>query len=349
VSTETTEFVVTVNHAGPQAIHKISLRPDQFIVIGRSWQNDIVVNDEYIDPSHLKLLFDAQGTLHAEDLNTKNGTRLGKRTIKAITQYSNGDQLNIGDSTISVYKATESVAPALRRDTVQKLSGKYHSIVWYVLAILAAATALAINHYLLDSNEITKELVASNLSTAVFTGLGLSLLAGLMSKLFRQKTMFGLHFMFLCWAFLVYTLVTLGWNIAAFNMGPGALTSITGDVLFFAVELIMVFGLLSMISRIAHYKRFAIALVAFGLPAGFQLVSPLLESEYNAWSDRVSMNAVDQPPMFQFKSVSSVESHLLATDKLFTRLEKEVSWSETDSLNNAPAVQENELQVSESK
>jgi len=351
MSQPTAQYVVTVNQAGLQSMHKITLDHDKAVVIGRSWRSDIVVNDEYIDPAHLKLSVDSAGALHVQDLNTRNGTRLGKRTVQQSTQYANASQLHIGDSTISIYNATDSVAPALRRDTIQKLSSRYHSFLWYALATLAALAALAIGNLLLSNDEITNELVASTIGTAALTALSISIVGGLLSKLFRQKTLFGLHYIFACWMFFLVVVATLVWDIVAFNIEPGLSTTIIDEALWFLLGTLTIFGVLSMISRVARYKRLTIALVALGIPTAFQLISPMLETDYNAWSDRISMDVVSQPPLFQFKPASSVASHLLAADKLFAELDKEVDWEVSDTENEppdeTPAQSEHAVQVSE--
>jgi len=347
MSTPDSQYVVTVNHAGTQSMHRIALSQEQTAVIGRSWRSDIVINDEYIDPAHLKLSVDASGALHIADLNTKNGTRLGKQTLKQAVQYTNGRQLQIGESSVSVYNRADAVAPALKRDTVQKLAGRYHSVIWYTLATLAGLAALAITHLLLTGSEITKELAASAMGAAALTALSICIVGGLMSKIFRQKTLFGLHYIFVCWMFFLITLITLVWEIVAFNIEPGIVTKVINEVLYFAIGLFVIFGALSMTSRVARYKRLAIAVVALGLPTAFKLITPMLETDYNAWNDRISMNTVNQPPMFQFKAASSVESHLIATDKLFSKLDKEVDWSGNDSIDKTPTQQQERLQVSE--
>jgi len=91
------------------------LIPEQGITIGRSWDNDVILKDRYVDPKQVKLsLVDDQ--LIIEDLNSTNGTEVSGQQVngKSLT-YKVGDLISVGDTIIRLLKVTTDVAQTRRR------------------------------------------------------------------------------------------------------------------------------------------------------------------------------------------------------------------------------------------
>lgn len=82
--------------------------------VGRGYDNDIVIEDTYVAPAHLRVAFDADGALWLEDLDTQNGTfdLIRRANIKRLLV---GDEasVRIGHTGLRIRRASFEVAPAL--------------------------------------------------------------------------------------------------------------------------------------------------------------------------------------------------------------------------------------------
>lgn len=114
------------------------------ISIGRAFQNDIVVDDPYVDPHHLVLTYSAEnGGWRARDLSTKNGTRVGADELDGVAVDVPSDRtLTIGRTKIRVLSVDQEVEPAKSlRDLEHRLLALGRPAV--VATLFAAAVAIA--------------------------------------------------------------------------------------------------------------------------------------------------------------------------------------------------------------
>ena len=91
--------------------HRIDRCP---ITIGRAYANDVIVDDPYVCPTHLRLLRTDDGALGVEDLGSVNGTHGdpdGARISRA-TLPSDG-RVRIGNTVLRFRRDDASVPPAL--------------------------------------------------------------------------------------------------------------------------------------------------------------------------------------------------------------------------------------------
>ena len=116
-------YIVLARHrcAGPE------------IRIGRGYDNDVVVDDPYVDARHVRIVRDAANVLVAEDVGSVNGlyTDRSPRRVERLVVDGNG-LIGIGRSYLRIREAGHDVAPA-RMARAQALSVP-------VLVALGAAT-----------------------------------------------------------------------------------------------------------------------------------------------------------------------------------------------------------------
>jgi serine phosphatase RsbU (regulator of sigma subunit) len=77
------------------------------VVVGRSIESDLVVDDPFLSRRHFRL-FRAGGTLFVEDLGSRNGTLLNDRPVLTATPVQPGDVVRISASTLTVRLQAES-------------------------------------------------------------------------------------------------------------------------------------------------------------------------------------------------------------------------------------------------
>ena len=72
---------------------------DGSALIGRGWNNDIVIQDRFIDAEHLSLSLDVNGDLCVSDLSSTNGSMVaGKALLNDSCALSLDDEVKLGDT-----------------------------------------------------------------------------------------------------------------------------------------------------------------------------------------------------------------------------------------------------------
>lgn len=77
------------------------------LVVGRGADCDIQLKDQRVSRRHV-VITRRDGTLWAEDLGSRAGTRLGGRRLSDITRLSAGDTLELSDETRLVVRLNDS-------------------------------------------------------------------------------------------------------------------------------------------------------------------------------------------------------------------------------------------------
>ena len=79
----------------------IDVRDHPEVVIGRSRNATYFVDDDRVSRRHLRITF-RQGTLYAEDLGSRNGSKLNGRRIEGRVALQPGDLLSAGPVEVGV-------------------------------------------------------------------------------------------------------------------------------------------------------------------------------------------------------------------------------------------------------
>ena len=90
--------------------------------IGRSYSNDIILDDPFVSPKHLSISRNGAG-IHVEDLASENGTRINdERTLQDQgTRIVSGDEICIGKTRMKLVLPDHPVQPARRMDAFLSL------------------------------------------------------------------------------------------------------------------------------------------------------------------------------------------------------------------------------------
>jgi FHA domain-containing protein len=108
--------------------------------IGRSYENDVVVDDPYVDPHHVRIVRNEAGNLVAEDLGSVNGLYGDQLAHRVERLVVDGDRLIcIGRTYLRIREANHVVAPArLARPQ------RYRAPLLMMLGVSALATVVLI-------------------------------------------------------------------------------------------------------------------------------------------------------------------------------------------------------------
>ncbi|GEM_PF-6506887 len=102
-----------------------------YISIGRSKDNDIIIDDLSVSRKHAILEKDETGKLYLTDLNSSNGTYINNIRIKEKTPVTSNDQILLGKATMIIeaidsedFQGTVRVDASKIRETLEKGMGQ---------------------------------------------------------------------------------------------------------------------------------------------------------------------------------------------------------------------------------
>jgi hypothetical protein len=188
------------------------------VSVGRSLDNDLVLDDAHVAPRHLRIDADETGAVFVEVGETLNGVRAGGRRLAAGERIAVGDRplrLDAGDSHLSLRLAEHALTPELPLRTPGSL---WQAMRVPMAAGLAVLAALLFSTWLdTDPDQITR--AWGTVLVAALTA-GATWCAGwsLVSKIFTRRSHFWWHVRVLLLGVLAIELAEAGTQLLAFSL-----------------------------------------------------------------------------------------------------------------------------------
>lgn len=163
--------------------------------IGRAYENDVLLDDRYVDPVHARLVPQDDGTIVLEDNGSRNGIRDAATgdTIGSVIVRS-GMVVRLGDTRLRLVEPGHPVPAALREPRVGNLALALRrpGLAWSVVA--AGVLVLGIGGWLGSvgsdwASELAVGVVAAMLLLALWAGAW-----AFASRIFTGHAHFGAHF-----------------------------------------------------------------------------------------------------------------------------------------------------------
>ncbi len=133
--------------------------------IGRAYDNDLILDDPYVAPHHLRIRRLPDGSLHAQDLQTRNGLHdLANGRRETSLALDENARIRIGHTQLR-FRSREFSVPEELPATL--LPAPARSGLWFYIAFLVAAGLLGLEAHLSTFGEMR----AVQLLTAVFAVL----------------------------------------------------------------------------------------------------------------------------------------------------------------------------------
>jgi hypothetical protein len=106
------DYLVEIVDRSGMVRERVSLghRP---LVLGRAYDSDIIIDDAYLSPHHVRIWLDENMQLHVEDLNSVNGLSMNRHgdRVKTLT-LNEGEDCNIGWTKLRFRSRNSKVAAA---------------------------------------------------------------------------------------------------------------------------------------------------------------------------------------------------------------------------------------------
>jgi hypothetical protein len=289
--------------------------------IGRAYSNDMILDDPYVCPEHLRIVRDADGNLVAEDLGSVNGLRESNRPERVTSMRLHpGIKLRIGRTVLHFCDANHPVAATLVDQTDSptfrsRLASPYAGGGFAV----AAFALLAAYSYLGTYERVS---VAKIVSQSLFILLGLGLWAGcwaLVSRVVFGRSRYMSHLAVVCGLFVAYAIFDLGveWFEFFFVAERAVwIAGVAGGTLFLAM---LLSGHLRLASTMAGRTR-----RWWALGVGSAIVSLIVIAGYadrDKFTFLMEYPAVLKPVDARWLPAVSVEEFVNGSEELKTELD----------------------------
>ena len=164
-------------------------------VIGRGYESDVILDDPYVSPAHLRVLVDEQGTLLAEDLESLNGLHdLSQSDSVARLEIRSGTRIRIGRTTLRFLDPEHPIAATLTDARITG-TGRRHLLSSRTSVALTMA-ALALFTLLGFLGNFEREGIAQSITGGLLIVAALTVWAGcwsLANRLVSHRFNFVLH------------------------------------------------------------------------------------------------------------------------------------------------------------
>jgi hypothetical protein len=281
--------------------------------IGRSYDNDIVLDDPHVAARHLRIRRDDGGLLVAEDLGSRGGLYIDQAPEAVrVARIDGHTQLRIGSTLLRVRTADYDVGPE------RPLLGDRGS--WpLALGLIATVTGITtVDEWFGDIAEV-------QLSRYVIRALLLLAIGGiwttgwaLTSRIFSGAMHYGRHLAIAFGAILALSAYSTLGHVGAYAFSIGGILHYTyiGSWLLFGVTCLL--HLLVISRRHPAIKSIGVALV-IGLAIAAESLSQGEMKRYNGLTSVVHQL---EPPLLRLKSPSSEDRFFAAGDSLKPGLDR---------------------------
>lgn len=120
---------------------------DCVLAIGRAFDNDVILDDPYVDPHHGQLVVSSSGGWTYQDLGSENGSKLGKQSV-SDTAVQSTDILTLGKTQLQLFDASHAVAPTLSLHNLRQRLLNFNSLAATATVLTVSVLLLALNLYL---------------------------------------------------------------------------------------------------------------------------------------------------------------------------------------------------------
>ena len=233
--------------------HRVTTLP---IRLGRAYDNDFIVDDEYAAAHHALVELGADGALLLRDLDTRNGINHKGRRVKELTL--GGDTVvRMGHTSLRIRPAAHPVPPELVDRTMHGWEGMLPGGAGIVLCVL---TALLVA-WLLDAGA-DPERYALYPALTVGAGLAWSGMWAFSNRLFGRRARLGRHLFIVGFGLAALVGVRLLASVVAYAWSFEWLTGYGSHAVVVTVALMIYFHLATVTPQFRRRLRISCAGIA---------------------------------------------------------------------------------------
>jgi pSer/pThr/pTyr-binding forkhead associated (FHA) protein len=291
-----------------------------YVCVGRDFNNDLRLDDPYVCPSHMLVAIDPEsGKLMVNDCQSTNGIKVNNKFVRQATLNSN-DVIKIGRTRLRIIDTKVPLAEAM------PLSELEENLSWLNQSFLAICLSLVYLSFLLLSKYLgsvqefsfIKGLSSELGQLAVFCLWPLSF--AILAKVVQKESHIISQFSLLWILVLLVNGLILLQKIAVFNIHPGSWITWLELVIFALVIGSFIWLSLFIAFHQSNHRRNIIACsMTFAILGPIYALSFLNTDEFNS---RPSYNPILLPPTYNITSASQTDKFIEQANNLFTQVDK---------------------------
>ncbi len=283
--------------------------------IGRGYNNDIILNDPYVDAEHLQLSVNQQGQWSIQDHDSTNGSFFeNEAKLKHQRPIRSGEVINVGKSYLRFIYPDHPVSGTIRLSGLEGLFNWLSSPL-VVMAVLLFYLGLQLMGYYIGSTEVKTSQMFSSVFMKMAMLSSLPLLFSLVARLFKHDarvlTQVALWFCF-------FTLFAFTDHIAALISFNSANNQLSKGFVYLS-EVVLIFSLLWTAFYIALHQSPLRRLVVVGsMTFGLMALSYLYSlSRVGDFNPKPVYNYTLLAPEFVLVEPVSVDQFIQRSEAIF--------------------------------
>ena len=291
-----------------------------YVCVGRDFNNDLRLDDPYVCPSHMLVAIDPEsGLLMVNDCQSTNGIKINNKYVTQATLQPN-DVIKIGRTHLRIIDTKAPLPKAM------PLSELEENLSWLNKAFLTLCLAFVCISYLLLSEYINSvnEFKLINVLPAQLGQLALfsiwPLCFAVLAKVVKKESHIVSQINLTLIVTLVFYLLNLLQKVLAFNINPGAWFALLEFIILAAVLCLFIWLSLFIAFHQPDRRR---NLITAGL--SFLILAPLFtlgflnKDEFDSSPD---YDATLLAPAYNFTQAIETEKFIDNSQALFTKLDK---------------------------
>jgi len=288
------------------------------ITIGRSYQNDVVLGDAHISPSHLRL--DAtDGGWQLTDLNSLNGVEVVKNPHSAnsdsATQLGEGAEIKIGRTRLRILSDHHPVDAAKELHRLEQDVSKLNRFaIWLPLFLISLAVDI-VSLYASSFVEWQWKNVTFMILGGQAAVLALALFWGALGRLLRNESQFLSHYCLILLAGLIYSLADWLVAIVGYNFSTELVTMIVSPVIALLLVALLLSSNFALATTMLPRQRWISSLGFVMLLIVVSITAQMSEwGEFSPYPDYFSALEV---PVLHVSRAESVDDFIVSLDSVF--------------------------------
>lgn len=293
--------------------HKIARFP---VRIGRSYKNDIILDDPYVSAEHLELLLDGDGHVMATDLNSDNGMFTLHPIIRHdILTLQDDQRIRIGHTDIRVRSESFAVRDTFydhgRPSELHLLMSNvlFLPVVWITLAAI-----LFFNQYFATVHEARFNQLLGAILPVLIVVFAWTSAWSVVSKIITHKFFFAYHGIFAGLLLSGFYFIELSFEYIEFIFPVAGLADILTVFSDLAFTFLLLYGHLRQSTHFSRIRSRFISAIATGLIVGVSyLIVYVNQPEFQS---QPVYSSLMKPPMFVLKQPVTTDEFFANTKSL---------------------------------
>lgn len=285
-------------------------------VIGRGYDSDVILGDEFVSAHHAQIVLDDAGQPMINDLDAENGTYL-LPTMQAVRNLPLGAEtlLQLGQTLVRLRRPEFPVAPT-RIDTLthSRLTQFFSSSLMLTALGLLLLGILGFHAYQSSAQQIKlSKLLLESLEIAVLVPIWAGLWA-ILSRVFAHHTAYVSHAVITCLAVISFFVADTLAEYYAFGFSAQLSAEILFHILFGLIVALVLYGHLRFATLLSP-KRIGLfsVMIAAGLVALSGFTTYVQDLDFN---DTLPYPPELKPAQFRMVKEKSLDTFIRAAEQV---------------------------------